>query len=287
MQQIWIIGCGDIGLRVAKRINDLYQNVPHSTSALIRKERSASLCQKQGLKTLLHDLDETNPLNVAPFKDSQIYYFAPPPKTGDVDSRLKHFLNQVGDAPKRIVLISTTGVYGNSNGEWIDEETPINPQTDRAMRRLSAEQQVEQWAAQFQREYIILRVPGIYAIDRLPLERLKKGLPVVQASEAAYTNRIHADDLANICITAMQSDLSGEVFNATDGEPGTMVDYFNQIADYAGLERPPQLSLEEAKQKLSKGMLSYAMESRRIRNNKLLTLLKVELKYPTLASVLK
>lgn len=287
MQQIWIIGCGDIGRRVAKRIDDLYQNVPHRTSALIRSEHSANLCQAMRMGTLIHDLDQNSPLPTEQFDAAEVYYFAPPPKEGEVDSRLTHFLNQLGNAPKRIVLISTTGVYGNSQGAWIDEETPVNAQTDRAKRRLSAEFQIQQWANQYQREYIILRVPGIYAKDRLPLDRLRKKLPIVQASEAAYTNRIHADDLAEICISAMQSDLSGEIFNATDGHPGTMLDYFNQVADYAGLERPPQISLEAAKQQLSKGMLSYAMESRRIRNDKLLNLLKVKLRYPTLESTLK
>lgn len=287
MNQIWIIGCGDIGLRVAKRINDLYQNVPHRTSALIRSESSAVECRKRGLEALVHDLDKAEPLDAKLFDNASVYYFAPPQKTGESDTRIAHFLNQVGDSPSRIVLISTTGVYGNSHGQWIDENTPVDPQTGRAKRRISAERQVQKWAENFKREYIILRVPGIYAKDRLPLERLKKNLPVVRASEAAFTNRIHADDLANICIQAMQSDLSGEVFNTTDGHPGTMVDYFNKVADYAGLQRPPQISFAEAKQKLSKGMLSYAMESRRIRNNKLLKLLKITLKYPTLDSGLK
>lgn len=287
MQQIWIIGCGDIGQRVAKQFSDLYQNAPHSTSALIRGRHSQETCSKLGLHTLLSDLDQSPTLPVHQFDNSLVYYFAPPPKVGEHDTRLAHFLNQVKSNPKRIVLISTTGVYGDSRGEWINEDTPVNPQTDRAKRRLSAEIQLQKWAELFQREYIILRVPGIYAKDRLPLERLHKKLPIVRASEAAYTNRIHADDLANICITAMQSKLTGEVFNTTDGHPGTMLDYFNRIADYAGLERPPQISLEEAKQKLSKGMLSYAMESRRISNSKLLNLLKIRLKYPTLDSALK
>lgn len=287
MQQIWIIGCGDIGRRVAKRINNLYQNVPHRTSALISGEGSANLCRQLGLETITQNLDQMPSLYAKHFTNSQVYYFAPPPRTGDKDTRLMHFLNQVGASPKKIVLISTTGVYGDSHGKWIDEETPTHPQTDRAKRRLSAEQQLQHWSEQHQREYIILRVPGIYAKDRLPLERLKKKLPVVKASEAAYTNRIHADDLAEICITAMQSNLHGEIFNATDGTPSTMLDYFNQVADYAGLERPPQVSLEEAKKQLSTGMLSYAMESRRIRNNKLLSLLNIKLKYPTLSSTLK
>ena len=154
------------------------------------------------------------------------------------------------------------------------------------MRRVSAENLLHEWATKYNREYIILRVPGIYAVDRLPLARLEKRLPIVRASEAAYTNRIQADDLANICIKAMDSSLSGEVFNATDGTPSTMVEYFNEIADFAKLPRPEQISLKEAEEKLSKGMLSYALESRRIGNEKLLKLLKVKLKYPTLADTL-
>lgn len=287
MQKIWIIGCGDIGQRVATRINDLYQNAPYHTSALVRAKDSATRCQALGLNTLIHDLDSTDLLPTTDFNNAWVFYFAPPPKEGDTDTRLHRFLQQLSNAPKRIVLISTTGVYGNCHGAWVDEETPINPQTNRAKRRASAEAQLQQWATQHQREYIILRVPGIYSKQRLPITRLQNKLPVVQASEAAYTNRIHADDLAQVCINAMQSPLNAEVFNVTDGQPSTMVDYFNHIADYAGLERPPQISLSEAKQKLSKGMLSYALESRRISNDKLLNLLNIKLDFPTLSDALK
>ncbi|PID46049.1 MAG: NAD(P)-dependent oxidoreductase [Proteobacteria bacterium] len=286
-QQIWIIGCGDIGQRVVKQIDKRYQHVPHKVNALIQGEASEQVCKKLGLTTLRCDLDKMPHIVAEQFTAAEVYYFVPPPSTADTDTRLTHFLNQVGAHPKRIVLISTTGVYGDSQGQWIDEETTVNPQTDRSKRRLSAEKQLQQWAAQHNREYIILRVPGIYAKERLPLARLRKKLPVIRASEAAYTNRIHADDLANICIVAMQSHLSGEIFNVTDGHPGTMLDYFNRVADFAGLERPPQISLAEAKQQLSEGMLFYAMESRRIRNDKLLNMLNVTLKYPTLESALK
>ena len=287
MKNIWIIGCGDIGRRVAKRIADLYQNRDYRTSALVQTEKSARLCEKLGITPIIYNLDNHQPFDKKSFKEAEIYYFAPPPKTGVSDDRLHNFLNQLEQAPRKVVLISTTGVYGDCQGEWVDESRSINPQTDRAKRRVAAEQTLENWAASHDKPYIILRVPGIYALDRLPLDRLRKKLPVVQASEAAYTNRIHADDLAQICIEAMNSDLSAEVFNTTDGDPGTMVDYFNQIADYSGLERPQQISLEEAKKSLSAGMLSYAQESRRIGNSKLLKLLGIKLKHPTLASTLK
>lgn len=287
MKNIWIIGCGDIGRRVAKRINALYQGQVYRINALVSSEASAAEGLALGINTLIHDLDSDAALPVSEFQNAELYYFAPPPSSGEQDTRLQTVLTQLGDLPKRIVLISTTGVYGNCEGGWVDESSPVKPQTDRAKRRASAESILQNWAEQYQREYIILRVPGIYALERLPLERLRKNLPVVQRSEAAYTNRIHADDLAAICITAMESSLTAEIFNTTDGHPGTMVDYFNQVADYAGLPRPPQISLQDANEKLSKGMLSYALESRRIKNDKLLNLLDIELIYPDISSALK
>ena len=287
MENFWIIGCGDIGRRVALKLNDSTQNKPFKTTALVVSDNSVKRCKSLNINTLQYDLDSAEPLYTAEFLNGKVFYFAPPQKDGETDNRLAHFLTEVGGAPKRIVLISTTGVYGNCNGNWVNENTPLNPQTGRAKRRVSAEHLLQDWAKKHDREYIILRVPGIYALDRLPLARLEKRLPIVRASEAAFTNRIHADDLAEICIQAMQSSLTAEIFNATDGTPGTMVEYFNQVADYAHLPRPEQISLKEAEEMLSQGMLSYALESRRIGNEKLLKLLNVKLKYPTLTDTLK
>ena len=158
----------------------------------------------------------------------------------------------------------------------------MNPKADRAYRRLSAEQALQDWAKRHHKEYMILRVPGIYAQDRLPLERLKKGLAVVNESEAGWTNRIHADDLAQACKAAMHCEKANQIINITDGNPSTMTEYFNQVADYAGLPRPPQISMKEAEATLSKGMVSYLKESRRIRNKKMLDTLNISLKYPSL-----
>ena len=287
MKNIWIIGCGDIGRRVARGISDLYQNHEYRTSAVVQSKESAQRCEALDVTPLIYDLDTPQTLDKSVFNGADIYYFAPPQKTGAADKRLHNFLSQLKDAPCKVVLISTTGVYGDCQGAWIDESRAINPQTDRAKRRVAAETTLSEWATLYNKPYIILRVPGIYSLDRLPLARLRKKLPVVQSSEAAFTNRIHADDLATICIEAMSSNLSAEIFNTTDGNPGTMVDYFNQVADYAGLERPQQISLADAQHLLSAGMLSYAGESRRIGNAKLLNVLGINLKHPTLASTLK
>lgn len=284
--KIWIVGCGDIGLRVSK----LYYNdilVSRTIDGIVSSQESVEKCKKQSIHAHVIDLDSHYVLEQSSFANAYVFYFAPPPSKGIEDTRLKFFLSNLTDLPRRIVLISTTGVYGDSEGEWIDEETPINPQADRAVRRVSAENILRNWSLENNCEIQILRVPGIYANDRLPLARLEKNLAVVNASEAGFTNRIHADDLARVCKAAMACETHGQIINVTDGNPSTMTDYFNHVADYAKLPRPPQISLVEAEQTLSEGMVSYLKESRRIRNDKMLKLLNVELIYPSLESSLK
>ncbi len=286
--KIWIIGCGDIGRRVARLYadQDADQNFQSTTIAgIVHSAESVSSCKKLGVDAHAIDFDQPFTLSDLPEKiSSRIYYFMPPPSQGREDTRLKRFLKHLDKSKKRIVLISTSGVYGDSKGAWINEDTPPKPVAERAFRRLSAEQTLIQWAAQSGSDYMILRVPGIYAKERLPLARLKKGLPVVSQHEAGWTNRIHADDLARACKASMESAHCNQIINICDGHPSTMTDYFNQIADYAGLPRPPQISMQEAEKTLSKGMLSYLKESRRIENHKMLKLLNLQLQYPDLKS---
>jgi len=291
-KQQWIIGCGNIGQRVAR----LYQKQGIQTRATVQSKESLALCQQQKIDAISLNLDNsemaTAILASQDFKQTNVFYFIPPPAIGTVDLRLQCFLeyfekHNTNNIPKRLVLISTTGVYGDCKGAWIDETQPTNPTADRAKRRLDAEQRLIQWCQQQHVEWVILRVPGIYALDRLPLARLKQNLPILAAAEAPFTNRIHADDLAMICKTAMQDSASGEIYNVTDNQPSTMTDYFNAVADYAKLPRPPQVSREKANDVMSAGMLSYLQESRRINNKKLIQTLKIKLRYPTLADALK
>lgn len=284
-KKIWIVGCGDIGKRVAYLYND------KTVDGIISSQESALQFQSHSVKSNIVpsviDLDFDYTLPSSQFKDADLYYFVPPPSAGVKDTRLKRFLNKLSkQLPRRIVMISTTGVYGDSDGEWIDENTAINPQADRAVRRVSAEQVLQRWTEKTHVEFMILRVPGIYAEDRLPLARLKKGLPIVKTDEAGFTNRIHADDLAQACKAAMQCKTSNHIINVTDGSPSTMTDYFNHVADFAKLPRPPQITMREAEKTLSEGMVSYLKESRRIKNDKLLEILEIELIYPSLQHAL-
>ncbi len=275
-----IIGCGDIGRRVARH----YTEQGIAVTGVVRSADSAADLQAEGIEPLQLDLD-LDPLPTLPSKGRGLFYFSPPPNRAAEDPRMGRVLEalQRDGLPSRIVYISTTGVYGDCDGDWVDETRPTNPGADRARRRLDAEHRLRSWSAQTMTEQVVLRVAGIYGPDRLPLNRIREGLPLVRAEEAPYTNRIHEDDLVQICVAAMERPVAGEVFNVSDGSPGSMAEYFDAIAERAGLPAPPKIPMGEAAAKLSPGMLSYMRESRQLDNRKMLELLDVELRYPSLA----
>jgi len=282
MEKIFIVGCGDIGHRVALR----EQDAGNAVSALARSMTAGKRLTDAGIDPVYGDLDDPASLRDLSAGEHNLYYFAPPPSNGTVDIRINAFLDaiSVSETPRKIVLISTTGVYGDSKGELVTEKTTPAPQADRAKRRLSAEQQLINWSKKTHVPVVILRVPGIYGPGRLPVDRLKRGEPVLVDDGTHLSNRIHADDLADICFAAMREGKNREIYNVSDGNPSSMTDYFFQVADLLGISRPPEISLDEAKERLSAGMVSYLIESKRIDNRKMLKELGITLRYPDLRS---
>lgn len=282
MDNIFIIGCGDIGSLVAGKWLESGTNV----TALVRSEATAARLQGRGINIVHGDLDQPQSLNALPAAGSLLYYFAPPSPRHEGDPRMQNLLSVLkpDNLPRRIVYISTSGVYGDTKGAWVTEETPPNPQTPRAKRRLAAETMLRRFGRENEVEVIILRVGGIYGPGRLPLERLQKGLPVLNEIECGYTNRIHAEDLARICIAAATKGRADNIYNVSDGHPGNMTQYFNAVADAVGLPRPPAVTMAEARHTLSPAMLSYLTESRRMDNRKLLREFGITLEFPDLAS---
>ncbi len=280
--EIFIVGCGDIGRRVAAR----WQQRGIPVRGMVRQQHSASLLQKQGITPVVANLDHPATLSVRPRGNTLLYYFAPPPASGREDTRMRHWLASLDpqQLPSRMVLISTSGVYGDRQGALVNEETPPNPQVDRAWRRLDAEQQLRRFGRQHRLAVVILRVGGIYAADRLPVKRIEKGVPVLHERLAPHTNRIHAEDLARVCVEAGRRGRADTVYNVSDGDESNMTAYFNTVADFLGLPRPPALGWEEAENRLSAGMLSYLRESRRLDNRRMLQEFGITLKYPDLQS---
>ncbi len=282
MDNILIIGCGDIGRRVAALVMDQGARV----SALIRTPEKAAVLRERGIATVVANLDLPDTLTGLPTKGATLFYFAPPPGGGHLDTRVRNFCASIapGEEPAKVVYMSTSGVYGPSGDELVTEETPPDPQTARGKRRLDAEQVFTAWGKERGVPVVILRVTGIYGPGRLPVSQLTSGQPVLREEEASYTNRIHADDLAQVCLAAAERGEDGDIFNVSDGHPGTMTEYFNAAADLLGLPRPPQVSREEARRVMTPLMLSYIEESRRLDNRRMLEKLGVRLRYPDLAA---
>jgi len=281
MSPVWVVGCGYVGQRVAHA----ERASGHAVTAIVRTAESARALAAQGLQVEQLDLDQLS-LAKSPVQNTLVYYFVPPPPQGTTDPRLVHFLSMLGAAPRieRLVLLSTSGVYGDCHGEWVTESRTPHPIAERAQRRWHAEQTAHDWAMRTGVPVVILRVPGIYGPGRLPLDRLRAGDPVLNESESPWSNRVHVDDLVAACLAAARRGRPGSVYNVSDGSPTTMTDYFNCVADAAGLPRPPQVSLAEAGSRFSAGMRSYLLESKRLDNRAMQEELGVIPKYPDLSS---
>ncbi len=281
MTGVFIVGCGDIGTRIARLCLD--KGVP--VTGLVRSTDKAEVLESLGIRAVVADMDDPVSLDGLPTKGTTLFYFAPPPGGGHQDPRVRTFCNSVpkGGEPARVVYLSTSGVYGDYGGEVVTEESPAHPETPRGKRRLDAENSFRMWGAERKVPVVILRVTGIYGPGRLPVSQLTAGQPVLDEQIANLTNRIHSDDLAQICVAAAERGEDGDIFNVSDGHPSTMTDYFNASADLLGLPRPRQVSWEEARQVMTPLMLSYVSETRRMDNRRMLAKLGITLKYPTLA----
>ena len=312
-QNILIAGFGDIGKRVAEKLRNSRH---YRIKALVRKTNVLSRQPKNarfhGVQLLRGDLSNFRSLQkLTGFADT-VLHFAPPPSTGKSDTHTQNLLAALGGKqrsphrrfhhdshrstrarprmlPRRIIYISTTGVYGNCNGEWIDETRPVKPQSERAYRRVDAERRLRKWGRLHSVSITILRAPGIYAKDRLPLDRLLRLTPALIPEDDVFTNHIHASDLTSAVMKAVEQRRSKQfrVFNVVDDSQLRMGDYFDQVADAFGLTRPPRISRLAAEREITPMLFSFMRESRRIGNARAKRELKIVLQYPTLASVLR
>jgi nucleoside-diphosphate-sugar epimerase len=164
----------------------------------------------------------------------------------------------------------------------VDEDQPLAPLTARALRRVDAERSLLAWGKQCGVPVAVLRVPGIYAAERLPLAQIARASPVLHAEDDVYTNHIHADDLAAICLAALERGGAGRVYNASDDSEIKMGDYFDLVADRASLPRPPRVTRMAAEAgAIAEGLLSFMRESRRLVNTRMKAELGVRLRYPS------
>lgn len=289
-ERVLIVGCGDIGLRVARQLPPRLKLIAlTSTAARIPALRA------QGITPLTGNLDDRASLRRLAGLATRVLHLAPPPSHNPdwrSDPRTLALLRalRLRSPPYSLAYASTSGVYGDCQGGWVSETRPVNPHTPRSRRRVHAESQLRLFGRATRTRVHILRVPGIYAPDReggTPRGRLLKGTPVLRAEDDVYTNHIHADDLARACLAALWRGKPQRITHASDDTQLLMGDYFDLVADLYQLPRPPRLPRRTAQEQLPLMLLSFMDESRRLDNQRLKKELKLVLRYATVESGLR
>jgi nucleoside-diphosphate-sugar epimerase len=187
------------------------------------------------------DLDAHNFVPVTMPAAYRVLYTVPPSPQHDDDVRLRLSLRFLQPLPERFVYISTTGVYGDCGGAVVDEESPIQPATDRAKRRVAAEAILQTWAAGHSVHLTILRTPGIYGPGRLGLERIRAMQPLIPEFDANPGNRIQVDDLVDCCVAALRGAAPAGIYNVGDGDHRSPTSFSKEVARQAGLSTPPEV----------------------------------------------
>jgi len=280
MEKIVIAGCGYIGTRVART----WVKRGAQVTCLVRSPENRASLLSEGITVASGSFDDQSEIPPVDTGGTILYYFVPPPGGGIIDSRARHFCAALSGStpPSRIVYISATSVYSEKDGGTVTESSDTKPLSAMGKRRLDAEQVFQEYGAAVGVPVIILRVSGIYGPGRLPLMQISQGQPLLREEESGPSNRIHADDLAAVCLAAAERGEGGEIFNVSDGHPSSMTSYFNACADVLGYPHQPQVSLDEAGRTMSPLMLSYVTDSRIVDNTRMLKRLNIRLRYPTL-----
>jgi nucleoside-diphosphate-sugar epimerase len=278
--RLLIVGCGDVGMRLLPLVRDRFRVFAVTSQSTRQAELRAA-----GAIPIVADLDHPASLARLARLATAVVHLAPPQPEGIRDRRTRNLTAILPDHAT-LVYVSTTGVYGDCKGAQFDETRLVSPQNPRARRRVDSEQVLRAWARRAGARLAILRVPGIYAAERLPLERLRKGTPALVASDDVHTNHIHADDLARIIALALFRAQPGRVYHAVDDSDLKMADYFDAVADTFQLPRPPRLPRAELQKVVSPMLLSFMSESRRLMNGRIKSELGVRLRYARVSDAL-
>jgi nucleoside-diphosphate-sugar epimerase len=280
-ERVLLVGCGDVGLRVARLMRGRVRLFALSSSVARVGELRA-----QGITPLLGNLDAPASLQRLSGLATRVVHLAPPPDSDHSDPRTQALMRVLSrrSLPDSLVYGSTSGVYGDCHGEVVTESRAVNPYTSRAKRRIDAERQVHHFGRAYGVPSCILRIPGIYAPNRVggtPRERLLRGTPMLRDEDDVYTNHIHADDLARACVAALWRGAAQRIYNTNDDTCLKMADYFELAADLYGLPHPERLTRTQAQQRLPLALLSFMSESRRMDNSRMKKELSLKLRYPT------
>lgn len=267
-----IVGCGYLGQRVAR----LWRDAGDTVWAVTRSPERAKQFQKEGLTAHVGDILQVETLTGLPEVDTVLFAVGYD-RTSDASIEevyVKGFQNLLDALPTStctVIHISSTGVYAQDDGDWVDENSVCEPVREGGRACLAAEQRLRSHRCGVPAK--ILRLAGLYGPGRIPrCADLMAGRPL-PASPDAYLNLIHVDDAARVVLAASGGGARG-TYTISDGSPTTRGEYFGELARLLGAPAPRFVSIEEQSPR-------RAANSKRVRNDRMIRELGIRLKYPS------
>ena len=235
-----------------------------------RSPANAASLRAQGVEPVLWQDDLSGLLA----QSTHVLSSIAPDESGD--PVLRRYAGQIAKAPLRWVgYLSTTAVYGDHQGGWVDETTPLTPTTARGAARVAAEQA---WSA-LGLPLHIFRLAGIYGPGRGPFEKVRDGTARRIIKPGQVFSRIHVDDIAQVLLASINRPEPAAVYNVCDDDPAPPEDVLSHAAHLLGLPDPPEVLYETAA--MTPMARSFYAESKRVRNDRIKTALGVRLRFPT------
>ena len=207
------------------------------------------------------------------------------PPVNDLDIVIKNFEKKfINKDIKWITYLSATSVYGNHDGEWVNEESKTNPTSLNGINRLKSEKSWIKLFNKFNAPVQIFRLSGIYSKDFNILNRLKSGEAKIIKKKNQFFSRIHVEDIAKILFLSIKNFKKGEVFNISDDKPASMEEVTKFAIEMLGCEQPQTIQYTEIKNEMLK---NFYNDSKKVSNKKMKDFFKIKLNYPTFVEGLK
>ncbi|QLG29392.1 SDR family oxidoreductase [Halorarum halophilum] len=262
--RVVIVGCGYVGLELGRRLTE----AGHAVTGVRRSDEGLDAIRSAGFDAVRGDATDTASLGSLPDADAVVFAASTGGRGADaarevyVDG-LSNVLAEYGsreESPERLIYTSSTGVYGDHDGDWVDEETPLEPTTGKTAVLVEAERLAIESAAERGIDGTVARFAGLYGPERYRLDRYLEG-PVT----AGYLNMVHRTDAAGAVAHLLETDSArGEVVLVVDDEPVDKWTFADWLADECDVPRPEKRTTEE---RIATGDLTPAAE-RRIRTSK-------------------
>ena len=258
-----VVGCGYLGRRVARLWRDSGDEVYATT-----RGSQVDALSRAGLRPLELDVTRDVPVGVLPAADTVVFAVG---RSGTRMSDihvvgLRHVLDALPGSTGRVIYVSSTGVYGQDTGEWVDEESACEPTREGGRACLSGERLL--LAHDRGRDAVVLRLAGLYGDGRVPRQADVASGRSIAGSPDAYLNLIHVEDAARAVVTAAApGPVTGRTYNVSDGHPPTRGEYVALVATRLGMA-PPRFAGGRSRGK-------------RVRNDRIARELGLRLKYPS------